>query len=188
MYTISFTYQPVMKVNIRNQCLNFKLTDRRCFNSYANWDKHPDWEVNSVSMTRASLIPLLPTFGGALMYQLQRKGVEFDDQSSSTYIWLFVAWKFGGYKEFFVLSHLMEYEKWCNWSEAKLEEYYQRYFSQLSIYTEPTKDKWLTRDGTVLTIELEADFMQRDGRLNITISEGIRDEHTKRAVWIDSER
>jgi hypothetical protein len=33
--------------------------------------------------------------------------------------------------------------------------------------------------------KLELDFTQRNGVLNITISEGVEDEHTKRPVWID---
>jgi hypothetical protein len=43
----------------------------------------------------------------------------------------------------------------------------------------------LIPDGTVLMSILELDFTQRDGVLNITISESIRDDYTRRPEWIN---
>jgi hypothetical protein len=188
MHIISIASQPTMKVNIWNQCLNFKLTDRRGFNNDAYWNKQPDWEIDASSMMYVDLIPFLSTFGGVLTYQLQREDMEFDCQPESTHIRIFVAWKSEGYKKLRVFAHLIEYEEWCSWSGAKLEEYYHKHASQLCTYTGPVKDTWLTRNGMVLTTELELDFTQRDGVLNITISEGIRDGHTKRPEWINLNR
>jgi hypothetical protein len=187
MYTISTASQPAMKVNIRNQCLNFILTDRRGFNSDAYWNKQPDWEVDAGNMMSIGLIPFLSTFGGALAYQLQRKNIEFDDQPVSTYIRLFVAWKSESHKKFRAFSHLIEHEEWCEWDKTELEEYYQRHLSRLSTYTGPIKDTWLTRGGVVLMTRLELDITQKGGVLNITISEGVKDDHTKRSVWIRPE-
>jgi hypothetical protein len=82
---------------------------------------------------------------------------------------------------------LIECGKTFRCDKIKLEEYHQRYVSQLRTYTDPIKDTWLMHDGTVLMTRLELDFMKRDGRLNITISEGIKDDCTKRPKWIHPE-
>jgi hypothetical protein len=177
-----------MRVNIHNQCSDFKLIDRKYLRRAINWYKEPDVEVDAGSMTNAVLISPRAAFEGALTYQLQKEGVESDDQLESTATLLFVAWKFEGYKVLRACVHLIEYGKQITWNEYKLREYHQRYVNQFSTYTGPIEDTWLTRDGTVLMTRLELDFIQRNGVLNITISEGVKDEHTKRSKWISLER
>jgi hypothetical protein len=106
----------------------------------------------------------------------------------STYIWLFVAWKSEGYKEFHVFVHLIEYDEWIDWYKLELKTYYQRYANQLSTYTDPVIDTWLTRNGKVFMTKLELDFTQRnrrDGVLNITISERSKDKHAKKLIQLD---
>jgi hypothetical protein len=187
-HTISFASQPTMKMNIRNQCLNFKLIDRRSFNCDADWDKHPVEGVYTCSMISVDLKSSSATFEGALTYQLQRKNIEFDDQPEEpTCIRLFVAWKSEGYKELRVFAHLIEHGKWYGWSEAALEEYYRKYISQTSVYTDPIRDTWSTHDGTMLMTRLELDLTQSSGILNVTISEGSWNGHTKRSIWIGPE-
>jgi hypothetical protein len=83
---------------------------------------------------------------------------------------------------------LIECNKGPYWNMVKLEEYYQRYASQLCTYTDPIRDTWLIYDGTVLTAELELGFTQRDGVLNTTISERSEDRRIKRPEWIDLNR
>jgi hypothetical protein len=188
LYIISVIVQPTMKVNIHNQCSDFNLTSLKWFENYADWNKEPDVKVDAGSMMSAVLKSYQVEFRGAIMYKLQRKCIEFDDQLESTYTLLFVAWKSEGYKELCVLVQLMECDKTFHWIEYKLEEYYKRYHSQLRTYTSPIKDTWLTRDGTVLMTRLELNFTQRYDVLDIIISEGIRNEHTRRPVWLDPER
>jgi hypothetical protein len=188
MYTISVGPRSTMEVNIHNQCSNLKLTDRGCFSSGAGWNRYPDWEIDTGSMMRADLIPFLSTFKGVLTYQLQKEHVKPDDQSELPYIRLLMAWKSEGYKKFCMFIHLIECNKQINWNRIKLEEYYQGYASQLCTYTGPIKDTWLMHGGTVLMTRLELDFTQRDGVLNVTISEGVENEHTRIPIWIDLER
>jgi hypothetical protein len=171
-----------MKLNINNQCLDFKLTNLRSLSRGANWNEEPDEKVDAGAMMSADLISLLSTFEGILAYDLEKKG------SKSTYIRLFVVWKSEGYREFRMFVHLTEYEEKCDWSKVGLEEYYQRYASQLCTYTGPIKDTWLIPGGTVLMTEVELDFTQRDGALNIIISGGIEDERTKKPEWINVKR
>jgi hypothetical protein len=185
LHIISFVSQPTMTVNIHNQCSGFKLTDKGLFSAGANWKRYPEGEVDAGNMTSVDLIPFLTIFGGALTYVLQSEYVESGNQLGSTHIRFFVAWKSKGYKKFRVFLQLIEYDKQIDWNENKLEEYYHKHVNQLGTYIDPIKDTWLINDGTVLMTKLELDFMQRDGRLNITISESTRDNHTRRPVWID---
>jgi hypothetical protein len=179
---ISLDFQPTMKVNVHNQCSNFYLKGEKHFSTGIDWDEEPDEEVYAGDTMNVDLVPLLSTFEGLLTYGLKKRGIE------STYIQLFVTWKSEGYKELRVFVHLIEYDGWCGWGKDKLEEYCQRYASQLCTYTGPIRDTWLMPDGTVLMTELELDFTQRDGVLNITISEGVKDEHTKKLEWFNSNR
>jgi hypothetical protein len=186
--TISVEVQPTMKVDIHNQCLDFELTCRGYFSSGADSIEDPAKEVDAGSMNSVGLMPSLVAFEGALMYGLERKRVKSSNQPEPTDIQLFIAWKSEGYEKFSVFVHLIEDDKQFYWRKATLGEYYQRYASQLCTYTGPIKNTWLIPDGTVLVTELELDFTQRDGVLNITISEGVEDEKTKRPEWIYLER
>jgi hypothetical protein len=188
IHTISFEHQPSMKVNIHNQCSDFKLTGRNGFKNCTDWNKEPDVEVDAGSTTNAILTSYWAEFKGAIMYKLQRKSVKSNDQLRSTSILLCIAWRSEGYKKLRVFVHLIECDKTFYWNECKLREYYQRYASQLNTYIGPIKDTWLLDGDTVLTTRLELDFTQRDGVLNIAISEGIKGEYTKRPIWINPER
>jgi hypothetical protein len=188
MRTISVESQPTMKVNIHNQCLDLKLIDREYLSIGAICDRDPNLEVDTGNIMSVGFKSSLAAFEGILTYELQRKYAESGDQSESTYIRLFVAWKSESYKEFCVCVHLIGYDKKIDWNRIKLEEYYQRYTNQFSTYTGPIKDTWLIHDDTVLMTRLELDFTQRDGVLNIAISEGVKDDHTKKPVWIDLKR
>jgi hypothetical protein len=177
-----------MKVNILNQCSDFKLIFRGYFNSGARCNEKPTKEIDAGGMKRVVLLPFLSTFEGALIHALERKHLKTSNQPEPTCILLFVNWKSESYKKFRVFVHLIEYNKTFYWDKLSSEEYYQRYASQLNTYTGPIENTWLIPDGIVLRTRLELDFTQRDGVLNITISEGIEDENTKRPEWIDLER
>jgi hypothetical protein len=188
IYTISVESQPTMKVNIHNQCLYFRLINRKDFSNSMSWNKYPDVEIDTDSMMNADLTSSWAEFEGGLMYQLKRKRIRSVGQPDLTFTLLFIAWKSYGYKTFHVFVQLMECDRTFRWDKIKQKEYYQRYASQLCTYTGPIKDTWLLDDGTVMMTKLKLDFTQRDGVLNVTISEGVRDEHTKRSVWINPER
>jgi TRAP-type uncharacterized transport system substrate-binding protein len=185
MYTISIEIQPTMKINIHNQCSNFKLKDKRMFNNCLNWNRRPNDEVDANSMTSGVSTSSWATFESIVIYRLQRKSVESDDQLKSTYTLLFIVWKSEGYKKFSVFVQLIDCDKTFSWRKIDQEEYYQRYASQLSTYTGPVKDTWLLSDGTVLMTKLDLGFMQRDGVLTVTISNGVKDDHTKIPKLID---
>jgi hypothetical protein len=187
-HAISFKLQPTMKVNIHNQCSDFELTEGECFSDSANWYEEPDWEVIAGNMMKADLIPFRAAFGGILIYELRRKHINPYDRPGSTLTLLFIAWKSESHKKFCVLIRLIECNIWPYWFNFKPEEYYQRYANQLCAYTDPIKDTWLLPDGAMIMTRLELDFTQRDGVLNIIISESISDEYTRKTEWINLKR
>jgi hypothetical protein len=67
IHTISIRPQPTMKVNIRNQYSDIKLTDGRYFSIGAGWDSHPSWKLDASNVCTDS-IPFLSTFGGFLTF------------------------------------------------------------------------------------------------------------------------
>jgi hypothetical protein len=188
MPSISIESQLTMKVNMHNQCLGLKLINHGCFSNGIDWNKEPDEKVDAGSIMSADSKSSLAVFEGALIYELQRGYTETDDQLESTYALLLVSWKSEGYKKFRVFLKLIECDRTFYWNNSKLERYYRKYRSQLGTYTDPIKDTWLIYNGTVLMTELELNFTQRDGVLNITISEGVKDEYTKRPEWINLNR
>jgi hypothetical protein len=182
---MSVELKATMKVNIHNQCSDLKLIGRGYFSTGTYWDKRPNDEVEADDMTNAKLIPSLATFEGILTYELEIKHVKPDNRRDPPHIRLFVAWKSEYYKQFRMFMHLIEYDEYVEWNEIKLKEYYHHYVNQLNAYTDSIKNTWLTCDGTVLMTGLELDFTQRDGVLNITISEGVKNEHSRRPAWFD---
>jgi hypothetical protein len=200
IHTISFGSQPTMKVNIYNQCSDFELTNESYFRSRTNRDGDPGDKADtgcicvdfrpflSIFDPSQTLEKILPMYEGGLKYELVRKHTKSGNQSASARILLFVAWKSEGYKNFRVLVQLIECENAFHWDETRLRMYYQRHINQLSTYTDPIKDTWLIHGDTVLVTELELEFTRRNGRLDLTISEGSKDEHAKRPEWIDPNR
>jgi hypothetical protein len=188
IHTVSSVSQSLMEVGIHNRCSDFKLINLEYFNTSEEWEEYPYWKVDSGNMLSVGFRPFLSVFEGALTYELRGKYVKLGNRPRSTCIRFFLAWKSEDYNEFRVCMHLIEHDKQFYWSTAKSKEYHRRYANELCIYTGPIKDTWLLHDGTVLMTRLELDPMQRVGRLNITISESVKNERTKIPVWINLER
>jgi hypothetical protein len=174
-----------MQINIHNQCLGFRLLRSEFFSRGIDWNVRPDWGMNPGDMKSIGLKSPLAVFEGVLMCELKREHFEIGLLSNATDIRLLVSWKSEGYGKFCVHVHLIDYSGYTNWSTAQLKGYYQRYAHQLRAYTGPLEDTWLTRNDTVFMTRLELNFTQRDGVLNITVSEGVENEHTRKPVWIN---
>jgi hypothetical protein len=185
--TISFIPLPTIKEDVPNQYSGSVSKYRGYFSSSAGRNRYFIQEEDDDSVMNDDFRPFHASLEGALICKLQRGSVKSDDQSELIYT-LFIAWKSESYKKFRIFVHLMECDKTFLWDEIKIEEYYQNYASQLSIYTGLIRNTWLMHDGTVLMTELELDFMQGDGELNLTISKGIGYEYTRRPEWINLNR
>jgi hypothetical protein len=184
IHTISVKRSPTMKVNIHNQCSDYMLLYLGHFGGYFKWDYYDAQEIDSDSMRSIDLTPDWAVIEGSLVYKLERKHIKSNDQPEPMHIQLSIFWKSEGYRDFCVFVHLRECNRWPDWDEFEVKEHYQRHASQLCTYTGPIRDTWLISGDTVLMTELKLDFTQRDGVLNIAISEGIRSEHTKIPEWV----
>jgi hypothetical protein len=195
-YTIRLIVLPTIEVNIHNQCPGLVLTYVKHYGDGVFWHKGTDRRADTSNIASVKFILLRTMFRGSVIYRLfqgaviyrLQKVVKSDEQPEPTHTLLFFAWKSEGYKKFCVFAQLIECDATFYWYKIRPEEYYQIYASQLCTYTGPIKNTWLTHDGTVFMTELKLDFMQRDGRLDLIVSEGISDDHTKRPVWFGSER
>jgi hypothetical protein len=171
-----------MKVDIHNQCPGFKLTDQRCFIHGAEWNRYPARGMEAGNMMSIEFKSSLEASKGVIMYELRRNYVE------STSIQLFVTWESASYKEFRVCTHLLKCNNLFVWNEIRLKGYYRKCVRQLRTYTKPIEDTWLIHDGIVLRTRLELTFVKSNSRLNVTISEGIKDGRAKIAELISPER
>jgi hypothetical protein len=185
MYIISYLRRPSMKVNIHNLCSDFKLTNRGYFSTGVFLNGHPAQEVEAGRMKSFGFEPSPLVFEGVLAYELERRYTKPGEEFELTHVLLFVVWKSEGYRKLRAYINLVEYDEKFYWNNAKLDEYYRSNVDQLSIYTSPIRDTWLTRDGTVFMTNLELDFTQRHDALNIIISESVTDNYTRRPEWIN---
>jgi hypothetical protein len=106
IHAISFKFQPIMKLNIHNQCPNFKLINLNWSVFRIKVDKELDRKIDARSMMSAVFTSPWAEFDGALTYELQKKSVKSDDQLESTSTRLFIAWKPEGYNVFFCACKL----------------------------------------------------------------------------------
>jgi hypothetical protein len=188
MYTIGSKFQPTMEVNIPNRYSSFESKYRGYFSGSADWNEYSVQEVDDKNTISVDSKSSPDRFKGALICKLQKVDVKSDAQFESIYTLLLIVWKYEGHKKFRVFVRLMECDKAFHWDKVTLEEYYQKYASQLRTYTGSIKDTWLLHDNTVLMTRLELDFTQGNGGLGIIISEGVKDEHTRKPEWIDPKR
>jgi hypothetical protein len=189
IYTSRAKIKPKMRsINIHNQCTDFDLTSPWYFNSNIYLKKRLDQKIDASGTMNVDFKYPPKVFEGVITYKLERKSIETDNLSESTCIRLFVILKCERNNKLCACMHLVEHEKRFRWNIAKLKEYYQRYANQFSTYTGPIEETWLIDDNTVLMTKLELDLTQRDGALNIIISEGAKNERTMTLKCIDSER
>jgi hypothetical protein len=168
-----------MDVTINNRCSNIGLTSPVYF--IKNIPHHIQFpqQVNSKSIMKANFTTGVgrDTFGGILLYRLQRK----KDTSISTH--LLVIW---GYKsnEFYLNVLLIEYESTLIWNEKKLRGLYEVYNSQYD--RDVITEEWLLDDNT----ELKTKYETSHGGLevNIIISEEKDLPLPQKPLWVDPNR
>jgi hypothetical protein len=199
MYIISLTIHKTMVMTVRNQYPDMKLVSPICFCNRGKCYKYRVKRTNTDVVLNFDLKFDFDqdTLEGILMYEIQRKRNRRSDHQSSIntayakvieeaskMTRLLVAWKIdrsGGSK---VRIILVECDDKLVLNEDKLAQLYKRVNDIPSGYHAIT---WLMCDNTVLETTYEIE--QKTGiELEITISEGDKDENTKSALWIDPER
>jgi hypothetical protein len=166
-------------MTIDNQCSNIKLVSPVYFAKDGVCHVQFPQHVYPKCMKKVDFITGVDsiTFGGALLYHLQRK----EDASISTQ--LLVIWTFG-----FVVPYphvwLIEHESTLTWNEDKLKRLYDVYNERYD--KDFNTGKWLLYDNTKLQIVRES---SRGGfKANVTISEEKGQLQLRKPLWIDSNR
>jgi hypothetical protein len=151
-------------VTINNQCSDIELTSPIYFIKDATCRVKFTQQVNSESIMNANFVTGIDqdTFGGALLYRLQRK----EDTSISAR--LLVIWKYDSDR---ICSNalLVELEDTLDWDKDKLKSLHDIYNNQYNI--RPRLGEWLLDDGTELRIMCETSH--GGFKMNVTISKDI---------------
>jgi hypothetical protein len=171
-------------MTINNQCSNIKLTSPVYFTKDAMCHGHFPQQVDSKSITKVNFVTGVDryTFGGVLLYRLQRK----EDAPTNTQ--LLVIW---GYRpptsfSYALYSHalLIEHESTLVWDRNKLKLLYDRYYDHW--YTKSDLGLWLLDDNTELKTNYEA--LHGGYSMEITISEYEGPFFPMKPLWVDPNR
>jgi hypothetical protein len=131
IHIFRLTIQSMMDVIIDNQCTDIELTSPVHFIKNATFHMQFPQHVNSNSIVKANFAITginRNTFGGALLYRLQRK----EDESKS--IQFLVIWGCES-DSIYLRTWLIKRENTLVWSENKLKELYHVYDSQHKEYS-----------------------------------------------------
>jgi hypothetical protein len=180
-------------VTIDSQCYNIELTSPVYFIKDATCHIQFPQRVNSESIMKFNFKTSIDreTFGGVLVYHLQRKkndkfkGRSNTDKNTSTSIQLLVIW---GYKSHKPYSHawLIEHERTLVWSKDKLKRLWHVYHSQDSMELVSNRKKWLLNDNMRLKTEYETSYGGFE--MKIIISEERHRLYPIKPLWIDPNR
>jgi hypothetical protein len=202
MCTVSLTLCRTIDVTVHNQCPDIELISPVYF---CNCGVYNEYSVETMDVGAIIKIGFSFDFdqdehGGILMYEMQRKESIRSDhrfntnitsaetaKDASKRIRLLVAWKIERFREPSMRIMLIEHEDELVMNEDKLAQLYDKINGQLTEHYTASKSKWLVCDNIILMMIYES--VQEEGiGLKITISRGDKDEDTKLALWIDSER
>jgi hypothetical protein len=180
IYIVSFTLQSAIDLTINNQCTDIELIspiyfikDAKCYIQFPQ-------QVNEKSIMRTNFITDInrSTFGGALLYHLQRKA------NTSISVQLLVIW---GSTSDRIYSHvyLIKHESTHDWDKDKLKRLYDVYNSQYKMCFIQEK-YWLLDDNMLLRTVCET---SREGfEIEIIIYEEKYPFHPMKSLWVDPNR
>jgi hypothetical protein len=183
IYIASLTLQLAIDINIYNQCTNIELTSPVHFLKDATYHIQFPQKVRPDFIMKGRLIISedRDTFGGALLYRLQRK------ESTSICAQFLVIW---GCRSDWLYSHalIIEHESKLVWNEDKLRRLYDVYNSRCNRYFDT--GKWLLDDSTMLNI---CQPSCEDLEIEVSISEKEEKEenylfYPLKPLWVDPNR
>jgi hypothetical protein len=178
-------------VHVHNQCSDFELVSPVYFGKNAIWHILPDEKVDINTMTRASFRrdASIHGFESALIYEIQRKNIKSNDQSNvnntkekSTSIQLLVILRRDDSGECSIRAVLIKHSVTITWDEDTLEKLYSIHLALLRSYD--IKSTWLLDGETVLVTASK--WRSINSPIEITISEGIRDDTSTEPLWVSS--
>jgi hypothetical protein len=180
IYIISLTLQSARNMNISNLCTNIKLTSPIYFVKDTMCHVHLPQQVDSKNVMKANFITGIgrDTFGGVLLYNLQRKV----DESTSNQ--LLVIW---GCKSECLYSHayIIEHDTAITWNEDRLRKLHDVYDSQHFVYSYNIEHWWLDSNTKLKTVcrTLNGSF-----EIDRIISEEKDILYPIKPLWVDSNR
>jgi hypothetical protein len=201
LYGLSHPAQPLVKLNIHNQCLDIGLASPIYITHspseyYKTFDHRPlssqlvHYKVRAGDTTKSSFTideldsePL-----GALIYKLQKRQshvFEIDKGTSNTTC-LLVIWRIFEFKKLYADVLLAEHDKGFVWSKNNLKVLYCKNINWFGLHTGSATKTWLLDDNTALMITSE--IMSEDRTLNITIAEVERYNDEKISAPVDLKR
>jgi hypothetical protein len=165
---------------INNQCSNTELTCPIHFIKGTTYHIQFPQQINPKSIMNANFITGIDqnTFGGALLYHIQRK------IDASISVQLLVIWGRESNK-FYSHAQLIEHGSTFNWNEDKLKRLYNAYNSQYKAYSNIDQGIWLLNDNTRLRIRCES--LHRGFEMKIIISEGRHQICPIKPLWANSQ-
>jgi hypothetical protein len=187
IYIASLSLQSVTNMIINNQCSNIELTSPVYFTKNTMCYIHLPQKVDSESRIEANFRTSLDrsTFGGALLYHLQRKENNESDKDTSVSTQLLVIWGYN-YQGVYLHTWLIEHESTLIWNEDKLERLYNGYDSQYNMYSDLDIRDWSLDDNT--TLKTEFGSSHGDFEMEVNISEEEYPFLPIKPMWIDSNK
>jgi hypothetical protein len=197
MCTASF-YKRALNITIRNLYPDLDLTSPVYCNNGALCYVPPRQQIHTGSTMKASfgMVIMQYNFEGALLYKLQRRHATrtYNQPNSSvaytkdtaTNIHLLVVLDVKDHPPKFSAC-LIEYADYFTWDEDKLWALYKKYRNRFHTNYKSSIITWLMNDGTVVETKLDATH-RFDYKLNIVLSEGIREHNTRRPMEVDPKR
>jgi hypothetical protein len=192
IYIVSLAFQSAMDVIIDNQCSGIELTSPVHFTKNTVHHIHLPQQVNSKSRIKASFKTGMyrSTFGGVLLYHLQRKeNDEYGDRPDkdiSICTRLLVVWKFR-IDRLYSHAWLIEHESTLVWSKDKLKKLYDVCDSLYDTDIIFNTRRWLLDENTMLQIICEASD-EEDFEMNIVISEEKDIPRPQKPLRVDPDR
>jgi hypothetical protein len=179
---ISLELQSAMDVTIHNQCTNIELTSLVYFTKDTMHCGHIPKQANSKRSMHVKVPINLDTFGGVLLYHLQRKE---NDKTTSTSTQILVIW--GRSSDWFYSNvYIVEHENALDWNKDKLERLYDEYDSQYYVRSNIDMYEWLLDDNIMLKTTCESSH--GDLKMQVIISEEIYLDRPIKPLWIDANR
>jgi hypothetical protein len=176
IYTVSLKLQSPVDMTINNQHTNIKLASPIYFTKDTTCHIQFPQQVDSNSMVKVKFRTDMDqdTFGGVLLYHLQRK--------ENINAQLFVVWGHK-YNKIYSYAWLIEHESALAWNEDRLKRLYDVYDDQLNREIFIMKE-WLLDDNTKLKTKCELSSIG----LEIIISEEKNLLSPTKPLWIDPNR
>jgi hypothetical protein len=191
IYAFSLTIEPVVKLNIYNQCLNVNLVSPIYIvaNEFG-CHRTPTHKVHAGDAMKSGFMTLPDSASyGVLIYRLQRRqspeATEICEDASDT-IHLLVVWKFPEFEELYADVLLVEHAKGLEWNKDNLTSLYHKNINRFRLFSDSTTVTWSLDDNLALMTTFE--ITNEDRILDITISEAKRYNGTRAPAHIDLKR